>query len=139
MAAAGTPEARLTRRCPYCHKSVTKDVGRHRYGTPPGTGRWLHSGGMLPYGGPERAAVLVQHLDAGHPVYDLGARPDMAPDEYRAVVEAFRRRPEVQRILRRVAPQCLPAEVPLGVSVATRSRGRGGWHRRLRLGGFSLG
>jgi hypothetical protein len=122
----------LTERCPHCHRSVIKDVGQSAGGTPPGTGHWRHTGAMLPYGGPDRAASLIQHFDAGHPIYDLGARADLPTDEYRAVVESFRQRPEVQRILRRVAPQCLPPGLPLtsGEPPTTR-RGRTGWRERL--------
>src|SRR5262249_33400750 len=92
------------------HRSLTKDVGQHATGTPPGTGEWRHPGFLLPYGGPTRAASLIQHLDAGHPIYDLGANRDLSPDEYRAVIERYRRQQDVQSVLRRVAPHCLPAD-----------------------------
>ena len=102
----------LTTKCPHCHRSATKDVGQFAIGSPPGTGEWRHAGFLLPYGGPTRAASLIQHYDAGHPIYDLGATPDLTPEQYAAVVERFRQRPDVQGILGRVAPHCLPPGVP---------------------------
>jgi hypothetical protein len=100
----------LTKKCPHCHRPISKDVGQYATGTPPGTGKWTHLGAGLPWGGPDRAASLIQHYDAGYPIYDLGATRDQPPEEYRAVVERFRQRRDVQAVLRRVAPSSLPPD-----------------------------
>lgn len=95
--------------CPYCHRSLVREV-RGRPGDDPTrrAGLWAHAGAGLPWGGPDRAAALVQHHDAGRPIADLGATPDLLPDEYAARIEYFRGRPDVRAVLARVAPQCLP-------------------------------
>lgn len=92
----------LTRRCPHCHRSVTKDVGQFAGGDPPGTGEWRHPGFLLPYGGPDRCASLVQHYDAGHRLYDLWATREMSEADYVAAIERLRRLEDVQWVLRRV-------------------------------------
>lgn len=71
----------LTKKCPRCHRSLTKDVGQFATRSPLGTGEWRHEGFLLPYGWPTRAASLIQHHDAGHAIYDLAATPDLTPEQ----------------------------------------------------------
>ena len=101
----------LTRKCPYCHRTQTKDVGQHAQSEPPGTGEWHHLGFLLPYGGPDRCASLVQHYDSGHRTYDLWATRDMREEEYIAAIERLRRLEDVQWVLRNAGAEAsLPPE-----------------------------